>query len=79
MTNELEYIKTKFAMLNRESKLNLLKTSNLNDREISLLEYRLIKGISLKACSDLFNLEIDTINKYQLRAVKKLFKFLKSS
>ena len=79
MTYEMNYIKNVLEMLSRNDKLNLLKTSNLNDREIELLTMRFVQGKSLKDCADYFKVEIDTINKAQLKTVKKLYSYLKNS
>lgn len=77
MTYQMEYVKNLFSKLGRSEKINLLAESNLNDRETELLLKRLVKGETIKDCSVYFNLEEDTINKKQLKAVKKLYSFLK--
>ena len=77
MTYEMTYIKNVFKMLNRANKLKLLETSNLTNREIELLTKRFINGDSLKDCANYYRLEEDSINKAQLKAVKKLYKYLK--
>ena len=77
MTYQMEYVKNLFSRLGRSEKVNILAESNLNDRESELLLKRLVKGETIKDCSVYFNLEEDTINKNQLKAVKKLYSFLK--
>lgn len=76
MTYQMNYIKNLFNFMARNEKVTLLENSNLTDREIELLKRRLIKGESIKECALYFNLEEDTINKNQLKAVKKLYSFL---
>lgn len=77
MTYQMEYVKNLFSKLGRSEKVNLLTESNLSDREAELLLKRLVKGETIKDCSIYFNLEEDTINKNQLKAIKKLYSFLK--
>lgn len=76
MKYQMNYIKNLFNFMARSEKISLLENSNLTDRETELLKRRLIKGESLKECALYFNLEEDTINKNQLKAVKKLYLFL---
>lgn len=76
MTYQMNYIKNLFNFMARNEKLELLENSNLTDREVELLTKRFVKGESLKECALCFNLEEDTINKNQLKAVKKLYSFL---
>lgn len=76
ITEETNYIKNRFNVLGRCDKLNLLSYSSLNDREIDLLTKRFINGMSLKECSDIYGLEINTVSKNQQKAIKKLYTFL---
>lgn len=76
ITEETNYIKNRFNALGRCDKLNLLSYSSLNDREIDLLTKRFINGMSLKECSDIYGLEINTVSKNQQKAIKKLYTFL---
>ena len=73
MTKELTKVKSYFELLGRNEKLTILNNSNLNDRDTALLTSRLVQGKSLKECSDDFGIEEDSINKAQLKAVKKLY------
>lgn len=75
-TLELETVQIMFLALGRKQKQELLENSNLCDREITLLSCRLIKGLSLKECADLFGIEEDSVNKAQLKAIKKLYHYL---
>ena len=77
MTYELNYIRNVFKLLNRINKLELLETSNLKNREIELLTKRFINGETLKECAEYFGIEEDSVNKAQLKAVKKLYQYLK--
>ncbi len=78
-TQELETVQIIFLALSRNQKQELLDNSNLNDREKELLTHRLINGKSLKECATELGIEEDSVNKAQLKAVKKLFYFLKIS
>ena len=78
MTYQMNYVKNLLELMNREEKTKMLSGSNLKDREVELLIRRFVNGDSLKECAQYFNLEEDTINKKQLKAVKKLYSFLKS-
>lgn len=77
MTKETEYIKNVLTILSRDNKTDLLKKSNLYDREINLLLQRFVYGLSLKECAELFGVEINTVSKNQLKAVKKLYNYMK--
>lgn len=74
-TIELETIQIIFLALGRNKKQELLDNSNLNDREVELLSLRLIQGKSLKECAEHFGIEEDSVNKAQLKAIKKLYLF----
>lgn len=76
MTNEMKSIKELFSNLPRNQKLIIIQQSNLNDREVNLLIMRLVQGNSLKDCAEIMNIEEDSVNKAQLKAVKKLYTFL---
>lgn len=76
ITEETNYIKNKFSALGRGDRLKLLLNSSLNDREADLLTKRFINGMSLKECSDIYGLEINTVSKNQQKAIKKLYKFI---
>lgn len=78
-TQELETVQIIFLSLGRNQKQELLDNSNLNDREKELLTHRLVNGKTLKECADYLGIEEDSVNKAQLKAVKKLFYFLKIS
>lgn len=75
-TLELETIEILFLTLGNQEKILLLQNSNLNDREIKLLTHRLVQGKSLKECSEIFGIEEDSVNKAQLKAIKKLYLYL---
>lgn len=75
-TFESESIQTIFLSLNRTEKQELLCNSNLNDREVSLLTSRLIHGKSLKECSEIMGLEINSISKSQQKAMRKLYQYI---
>lgn len=79
MTQQMEYIKTFFSGLGRADKQSILFNSNLTDREVDLLTKRFISGFSLKEIANEYSIEEDTVNKKQLKAVKKLYSFLKNS
>lgn len=74
---ELKTVQIVFFALSKTQKQSLLDNSNLNDREKELLTYRLIEGKSLKECANFLGIEEDSVNKAQLKAVKKLYFFLK--
>lgn len=76
-TKELETVQILFLALNKNQKLDLLTNSNLTDRESELLIFRLVKGKTLKDCSEYFGIEEDSVNKAQLKAIKKFYNFLK--
>lgn len=76
ITEETDFIKNKFISLGRCDKLNLLSYSSLNDREVDLLTKRFICGLSLKECSELYGLEINTVSKNQQKAIKKLYQYI---
>lgn len=75
-TLESEIIQTKLLALSRAEKQNLLYNSNLNDREVELLSLRFINGKSLKECSEVYRLEINTVSKNQQKAMYKLYQYL---
>lgn len=75
-TLESEIIQTKLLALSRAEKQNLLYNSNLNDREVELLSLRFINGKSLKECSEVYGLEINTVSKNQQKAMCKLYQYL---
>lgn len=77
MTKETEYVKNVLTILNRDNKIDLLKKSNLYDREINLLVQRFVHGLSLKECAEQFGIEINTVSKNQLKAVRKLYNYMK--
>lgn len=77
-TTELETVQIIFFALGRKQKQDLLDNSNLNDREIELLSFRFIQGKSLKECANHFGIEEDSVNKAQLKAVKKLYQWVKN-
>lgn len=52
MTKETEYVKNVLTILNRDNKIDLLKKSNLYDREINLLVQRFVHGLSLKELAE---------------------------
>lgn len=76
-TLELETIQLIFLNLGKQKKIELLENSNLNERECELLTFRFVHGKSLKDCSLYFGIEEDSVNKAQLKAVKKLYNYLK--
>lgn len=75
-TQELESIQNLFYLKCRAEKQDILFNSNLNDRETELLSFRLVQGKTLKECADHFGIEEDSVNKAQLKAVRKLYIFL---
>lgn len=78
-TLELETIQILFSALDKKKKQEVLDNSNLYDREIELLSFRLINGKSLKECALYYGMEEDSVNKAQLKAVKKLYNFLNNA
>lgn len=76
LTKETQFIKNQIDKLGRSDKLKLISYSSLNDREVDLLTKRFICGLSLKECSELYGLEINTISKNQQKAVKKLYQYI---
>ena len=75
-TIELETIQILFLTLGNQEKLFLLQNSNLTERESNLLTYRLVQGKTLKECSSILGIEEDSVNKAQLKAIKKLYLYL---
>lgn len=76
ITKETDYIKNKFISLGRNDKQKLLSFSSLNDREVDLLTKRFICGLSLKECSEIYGLEINTVSKNQQKAIRKLYQYI---
>ena len=76
LTKETQFIKNQIDKLGRCDKLNLLSYSSLNDREIDLLTKRFVCCLSLKECSELYGLEINTVSKNQQKAIKKLYQYI---
>lgn len=76
---EVEYCKKLFMSAGRIAGINILNFSNLTDREREVILCRLIKGLTLKECSELFVMEEDSVNKMQKRVCIKLYKFLTQS
>lgn len=76
---EGEYCKKLFMSAGRKAGINILNFSNLTDREREVILCRLVKGLTLKECSELFVMEEDSVNKMQKRVCIKLYKFLTQS
>lgn len=51
---EVEYCKKLFMSAGRKAGINILNFSNLTDREREVILCRLVKGLTLKECSELF-------------------------
>lgn len=77
-TEATSNFENQFSLLGRKQKQELLENSNLNDRELTLLSFRFINGYSLKECAEELGLEVNTVSKNQLKAIKKLYEFIKS-
>lgn len=75
-TQELIAFENKILFLNRKEKSELLKNSNLDDRELQLMSCRFVQGLSLKECADIFGLETNTISKNQTKIIRKLNSYL---
>lgn len=76
MTRELSYCKSVVEKLGKKKSISMLEESCLTDRECKLLELRIVHGVSLKECSSILLIEEDSVNKAQLKASKKLYKWL---
>jgi len=74
--SETLLIKDLFYALGRNEKKELLYNSNLNDKEIRIMEMRHIEGLSIKEISEVLNIDIDTYNQSQKRINKKLYSWL---
>ena len=78
MTKETEYVKTLLRILGRQDKLDLLNKSNLTDRDITMLTRRFVYGHSLKEIAYDLGIEVNSLSKAQLKAVKKLYLYLQN-
>lgn len=78
-TKELAYCKSVFNKVGKIKMTEILDNSNLNNREVDIITSRLIKGMSLKECSSIFAIEENSVNRAQLKAVKKLYNFLRAN
>lgn len=76
ISKELDFCKTTLFILGRDEKEYLLRHSNLNEKEFKILRARFIEGLTLKEIGTEFNIEEDTVCKYQQRATKKLYFWL---
>ena len=76
-TQELIAFENRILFLNRKEKAELLENSNLDDRELQLISYRFIQGLSLKECANILGLEINTISKNQTKIIKKITNILR--
>lgn len=79
MTKQTERVISFLAPLGRNEKENIICGSSLTDREMNILIYRFVRGLSLKESSERLNMEYDTFNKAQKRAIDKMYKFLFTS
>lgn len=75
-TKETDYVMDLLLNSGREVKKSILYSSNLNDSELTLLEKRFVNGLSLKECSDIFGIEINSVSKKQHKAIIKLYQYL---
>lgn len=79
ISKEVEFCKKLFLSTGRSEGLNILNYSNLTDREKEIINCRLLKGLTLKECAEIFLMEEDSINKFQKRICTKLYNFLTQS
>lgn len=74
-TTEIECIVNELNSMGRADKTLFLQNSNLNDREIAIIECRFIKGLSIKESADIIGMETDAFCKAQKKSLKKLHAF----
>lgn len=77
-SKEVSYCKNLLFVLGTEEKRSLVEKSNLNEREKKLVSLRFIDGKQIKDCCEDLNLEVDTFNKAQAKALSKLYFWLKN-
>lgn len=75
-SKEVDFCKSVFSLIGRNNSEELLKRSNLNDREQSIILYHLLQGKSLKECAGILIIEEDSVNKAQKRACVKLYNWI---
>lgn len=75
-TKELQYCQKVIILLGRQQSTEMLLKSCLTDRERKLVFNKLVKGLSLKECSELLQIEENSVSKAFQKACCKLYIWL---
>lgn len=71
-SEELQYCQNVIILLGRQQSAEMLLKSCLTDRERKLIFNKLVKGLSLKECSELLQIEENSVSKALQKACCKL-------
>lgn len=75
-TKQTKMVGAYFAPLGRIEKERIINDSPLSDREVNILSFRFVHGYSIKESSEKLNMDYDTFNKAQKRAIDKVYIYL---
>lgn len=75
-SDELKYCQEIITILGRKQSLEMLSKSCLTDRERKLVFNKLVKGLSLKECSEIMLIEENSVSKALQKACAKLYIWL---
>lgn len=76
-STEIQYCTDLLNRLGKDERQKLLASSNLNTREINILNYRFIEGLTMQEIADKINLSLNGYYKAQRKILLKLYQYIK--
>ena len=75
-SNELDYCQKVITVLGRTRSTEMLHKSCLTDRERKIVFNRIVKGLSIKECSEILLIEENSVSKALQKACNRLYIWL---